>query len=499
MYLFYSMALSVCFLALLPYFAYQAIRNGKYSEGFWQRLGRFPPGPRRPGNACIWVHAVSIGEFLTAEPLIRALRRRFPSFRIAVSTTTLTGQRLAKARLCVQSKDRASKPDDAPINEPGAGEIMGVFYFPFDWTFAVRRSLSYIDPAAVIILETEIWPNFLRECHRRGIPVVIANGRISPRSHRRYMRIRRLFRRVLQNFSVLTMQSAGDAERAISLGANPSCVNVCGNLKYDVPIADNKYAEGDVSQEPTALVMNGSSNVTGDVKAEELDRVFQLSRCPNLVIAGSTAAGEEQMLLSALRSIKQVTGLEDARLLIAPRHPERFREVARLISSAGFSLAKRSECGPASNPGSVAADIILLDSIGELASVYRFGAVVFVGGSLVPRGGHNIIEPAAAARPIVVGPSTDNFRQIVSDFVAAKAVVQIPGGDKATLADELARTMIHLLKDKRDAGQMGSRAQEILVRNRGAVDRTIAAIAPLLPYGDQPAAPRPLAAGKVLG
>jgi 3-deoxy-D-manno-octulosonic-acid transferase len=495
MYLFYSMALSVCFFALLPYFAYQAIKNGKYSEGFWQRLGRFPDAPRRPGNACIWIHAVSVGEFLTAEPLIRALRRRFPSFSIAVSTTTLTGQRLAKARLCVQSKNRAPKPGDALIDEPGTGDIMGVFYFPFDWTFAVRRSLSYIDPTAVIILETEIWPNFLRECHRRRIPVVIANGRISPRSHRRYMRIRRLFCRVLQNFSVLTMQSSGDADRAISLGADPSRVKVCGNLKYDVPDAENKYAKGDVPQQPSALAMGGSSNVT----AEDLDRVFQLSRCPNLVIAGSTAAGEEQMLLSALRSIKQVAGLEDARLLIAPRHPERFQEVAKLISGAGFSLAKRSECGPSSDPGSAAADVILLDSIGELASVYRFGAVVFVGGSLVPRGGHNIIEPAVTARPIVVGPYTDNFRQIVSDFLAAKAVVQILIGDKATLADELARTMIHLLRDKRDAGQIGSRAQEILVRNRGAVDRTIAAIAPLLHFGDQPAATRPLAAEEGLG
>lgn len=420
---------------------------------------------RNLGAPCIWVHAVSVGEFLTAEPLILALHRKFPEYRIAVSTTTLSGQRLARSKLGAYSE--AEPSSNAPCAaEPHTRWILGIFYFPFDWTFAVRRTLELIDPSMVVILETEIWPNFLRECGRRNTPVVIANGRISTRSHRRYLRIRGFICRVLQNVSALMMQSAADAERVISLGAPPDRVTVCGNLKYDVP--QTAFAE------PLGSI------------AEELDREFRLSLSRNLIVAGSTAPAEEQMLLSALSSIRQVDGLADTRLLVAPRHPERFDEVAKLVLGSGYSLARRSEAGGAANTGHGSADVILLDSIGELSSLYQFAGVVFVGGSLVPRGGHNIIEPAAYAKPIVVGPYVDNFRQIIADFLPAKAVVQIPADGGNSIESLLASELARLLSNQTQASEMGERARQLLLGNRGAIDQTVGVISGLLPGADQP-------------
>ena len=252
----------------------------------------------------------------------------------------------------------------------------------------------------MVILETELWPNFLRQCRKLSVATVIANGRISPRSFARYRRVRSFIKRVINDASLLVMQSESDRERAIELGADPSRVRVCGNLKYDL------------------------AGSTENNLHDELDDQFALSSSPRLIVAGSTAPGEEKILLDALKRVRAQTGLEDARLLIAPRHPERFNEVAGLISQSGFKLARRSELRRAATKGDQS-DVILLDTIGELAAVYRFAAVVFVGGSLVPRGGHNIIEPALYAKPIIVGPHTENFRQIVSDFSRADALVQV--------------------------------------------------------------------------
>ena len=476
MYFLYSLGLTVCFLALFPYFVYQAVKHGKYSHSFRQRLGWLPADLYNRSAPAIWVHAVSVGEFLAAEPLIAALRSLHPEYRIAVSTTTLTGQRLAASRLGVGSEagSRAISGAVQPggrsgeLTTPAFGAILGVFYFPFDWMFAVRRSLDRISPAAVIVLETEIWPNFLRECHRRRIPVMLANGRISPRSARRYLRVRSFIKKVLDNFTLMLMQSQGDAERITSMGAESSRVRVCGNLKYDI------QGQGPGSEESSC--------------SAELDRAFRLSKTSNLIVAGSTAPGEEKMLLSAFKTIKQNEALKDARLLIAPRHPERFPEVAKLISTRGLSFVRRSEC-KAGDASSVASDVILLDSIGELASVYRFAAVVFVGGSLVRRGGHNILEAAIHSKPVIVGPFTDNFRQMVGDFVAARAAIQITAGaalqiragDPNQMVASLTQELTRLLLDKQAAHGMGERARKLLVENQGAAQRMMAAISPLLP------------------
>ncbi|HKP86750.1 MAG TPA: glycosyltransferase N-terminal domain-containing protein, partial [Blastocatellia bacterium] len=217
MYFLYSLAFSLLFLAMLPYFIYQAIRHGKYAASFKQRMGWLPAKLENDSRQTVWVHAVSVGEFLAAKPLIERIRREMPESRIVVSTTTLTGQRLAS--------NQADAPYDA------------TFYFPFDWSFTVRRALVRVNPSMVIILETEIWPNFLRECRRLRVATIIANGRISPRSFARYRRVRRFLSRALEDLTLLLMQSEADAERASALGAPTDRVRVCGNLKYDVGVA----------------------------------------------------------------------------------------------------------------------------------------------------------------------------------------------------------------------------------------------------------------------
>lgn len=444
MYFLYSLALSFLFFALLPYFAYQALIHSKYAGSFKERMGWLPiqPGSRGDGRETIWLHAVSVGEFLAARALTDKLQTGLPAYRLVVSTTTLTGQRLARA---------ASNSFDA------------TFYFPFDWKFSVRRALDRVKPSIVIILETELWPNFLRECRTRDVIVILANGRISERSFRRYRRVRSFIQRAIGDFSLMMMQTEADAERARQLGA--SSVRVCGNLKYDVEV------ENLISTD-TRERLDSST---------EINQQFGLSSSSHLIVAGSTAPGEEEMLLVSLREVRTHRGLEDARLVVAPRHPERFNEVARLISRSEFTFARRSDSlqRPASSirSGSTQthsvlkqapqeADVILLDTIGELALVYRFAAVVFVGGSLVPRGGHNVIEPAAFARPIIVGPHTENFRQIISDFARADALVQVA---PSALTGEL----IRLLSDPGQACAMGERARNILMANRGATECVI--------------------------
>ena len=453
MYFLYSLGLSLLFFALLPYFVYQALVHRKYAGSFKERLGWLPDqrGPSGDGRETIWLHAVSVGEFLAARALIHKLKTDLPGYRLVVSTTTLTGQTLARS----------------PSNS-----FEGTFYFPFDWKFSVRRALNRVKPSIVIILETELWPNFLRECRRRDVIVILANGRISERSFHRYNRVRSLIRRAIGDFSVMIMQTEADAERARQLGA--SRIRVCGNLKYDVAFEDS----GSPDDSNLSVEISNAESPEQAGPTREIDQQFSLSASSHLIVAGSTAPGEEEMLVASLREVRTHPGLEATRLLVAPRHPERFNEVARLISRSEFTCARRSDSLQRSassvRSGSTqmrsvverapqGADVILLDTIGELALVYRFAAVVFVGGSLVPRGGHNVIEPAAFAKPIIVGPHTENFRQIVSDFTRAGALVQV---DPGALTGEL----IRLLSDPMQACAMGELARNILIANRGATE-----------------------------
>lgn len=478
MYFLYSLALSLLFLALLPYFAYQAMRHGKYAASFKQRMGWLPESLKNDGRKTIWVHAVSVGEFLAAKPLLERIRREMPESRIVVSTTTITSQRLARGQR------------DAPYD--------AMFYFPFDWGFTVRRALTRVKPSTVVILETELWPNFLRECKRRQIITIMVNGRISPRSFARYRRVGKFVARALESMTLMLMQSEADAERARMLGASADRVRVCGNLKYDV----NGSGPGTANPEPGAGGLTNSSQSfeprTSNLN-DELDFQFGLSSSPHLIVAGSTTPGEEKIMLTALGEARREAGLENTRLVIAPRHPERFNEVASLISQSGFRLARRSEAralaagSAAESAGNDkklrlhasvtpreltearAADVILLDTLGELASLYRFAAVVFVGGSLVSRGGHNIIEPAVYSKPVIVGPYTENFSEIVSDFARAEAIVQVSATGEGP-SKGFTREIIRLLADRELAAAIGARARSILLKSRGATDCALAAI-----------------------
>jgi 3-deoxy-D-manno-octulosonic-acid transferase len=444
--LIYSFLLGVAFVAMLPYFIYQAIFNRKYVGSLRQRLGLLPDMPPDALNEkwgtglrpAIWVHAVSVGETLAAKPLIAALRARFPQYRLIVSTTTATGQAVARSRLT---------------------EADRVCYFPFDWGFSVRRALDAIRPRAVILMESELWLNFLSECEARGVPVIVANGRVSDRSFARSLKFGFFVRRLYGLVTRFAMQSRLDAERAIELGAPADRVAVAGNLKFDI---------GDAHDSP---------------KAVEAAKAFALDSAP-LVIAGSTTEGEEEMVIAAFEGLRKEGASGRAfgrafgrvRLLLAPRRPERFDAVERSLKSLRLRAARRSS--PDGN--CEAADVILLDTVGELAALYRFASVVFVGGSLVPKGGHNILEPALYAKPIVVGPHMENFREIASEFLRRGALLQLSGPDPRALTAELRDALARLLGDKDYAEKLGSNARRAVDENRGATARTVEIISEYL-------------------
>jgi 3-deoxy-D-manno-octulosonic-acid transferase len=419
---------------MTPVFAVKAARHRKYLGSLRQRLG----GVRFEADArpVLWVHAVSVGEVLAVEPLVRALVADRPDWRVVVSTTTATGQRLARERF----------------------PALDVIYFPLDLPSAVERSLAKLSPRAVCIAETEIWPNFLAACGRKGIPVALVNGRLSDRSFRRYKLAGKLLTSVLDDVALFLMQSEEDAERILALGAKPDRVAVAGNLKYDV---DRDELEARLAP-----------------RREAVEEALGLPYSGPLVVAGSTTSGEEALLAEALLILRERQGLERARLLVAPRHPERFDEAARVLENAGLSIARRSA---PRRDALDSADCLLLDSIGELAAVYAHADTVFVGGSLVPRGGHNIIEPALYARAIVVGPHTENFRQIVADFAAVGAVRQLPAvaanGSGAAL---LAVALGDLLAKPEVARAMGERGAAVLEANRGATLRVLERLRVLL-------------------
>ncbi len=454
MYFLYSIFLSLAFLALLPYFLYQAFCNKKYLNNFRERLGVLPEALQSNGQSdtrpTIWIHAVSVGETLAAHPLVNALRARFPNHRLIFSTTTATGQAVARSRI---------------------SEADGFCYYPFDWRFSVRKALNTIQPNVVVLMESELWPNFLRECKTRNVPVVVANGRVSDRSFRRSQKFAFWFRRMTANVTRFLMQSEADAARMQALGAAPEAVIVSGNIKYDI---------GNVKD--TAAV---------ETKAQLIEADFALSRAP-LIVAGSSCDGEEELLLAAFAEVRKE--IADVRLLIAPRHPERFEAVAKLLDSSRFKSVRRSACVAQIEPAGVGnfaamsaaknpahrADIILLDSMGELASLYRFASVVFVGGSLVAKGGHNILEPALEAKPIIVGPHMENFREIAAEFLRHDAVVQLQGAHENELIAALRDAMLELLTDAERAQTLGENARATVEANRGATAQTVAVIAELI-------------------
>ncbi len=429
MYFVYSLLTLVLFIVVSPYFAYQALRYKKYIGSLRQRLGYLPITLNVDGEASIWIHAVSVGEALTARALVADLKTRYPRLRLFLSTTTIAGQQVAKRNL---------------------QQVDAVFYFPFDFAFIVRRTLNVVKPRAFVMMETEIWPNLLKVCRARGIKTMVINGRISSRSYPRYKLIRPFFRRVLGDIDRFCMQSEESARRLIALGADPGRVSVTGSLKFDSLQIPTPVAHG----KPRERVL----------------RFFRVSPTRVVVVAGSTMKTEERAVLRAFARIKAT--MPGALLIIAPRQPERFGEVERLIREEGFVVARRSELPIDTEPR---ADVVILDTLGELAQLYQLATAVFVGGSIADHGGHNILEPAIFGKPIVFGPHMQNFREIADAFLANGAAVQVQS------ARELEEAMLTLVTDPVRRARLGAAARALVEANRGAKDKTLAAIADLLP------------------
>jgi 3-deoxy-D-manno-octulosonic-acid transferase len=439
MYFLYSLLLTLGVVALLPRFVVDAFRHGKYVVGLRERRGRLP-AIETEGRPVIWLHCVSVGEAQAARPLARAILDKFPSHALVVSTTTLTGQRIARD---VFREDAAA-----------------VIYFPFDWAWTVRRSLRAVNPAVVLIMETELWPNFLRECRKRRVSVAIVNGRLSERSFRRYRIIRRFVKRIVNDLDLALMQTETDAARVRALGLADERVLVSGNVKFDAP-----------------------DDTGGQALTAELRERFHFNDGRPLIVAASTHSPEERILLEAFTQLRATPGNDQARLLLAPRHPERFSEVASLLESSGFVWSRRKDSSSERDP---TCDVMLLDSIGELRSVYPLAHVVFVGGSLSPTGGHNILEPAAVGVCTVTGAHTFNFTAIVRAFLEADALVQLPELSERDAPKALANALEELLINDARRRAIGERARGVLEQNRGATERTIKLLAPLFSTSTDP-------------
>jgi 3-deoxy-D-manno-octulosonic-acid transferase len=425
MYLAYSLLLSLGLLLLSPYFLFQALAHRKYITGLRERLGSLPKLDRQP---VVWLHCVSVGETQAARPLVERIRKELPHHALVVSTVTLTGQKLARDLF----REQAAR----------------VVYFPFDWRWSVRRALNALSPSVVVVMETELWPNFLRECKAREIPVALVNGRISRKSFGRYLKIRFFLRHVLDCLSIAVMQSEQDAERILQLGMTKERVFSAGNLKFE--------AVGNTDQ-----------------KTDFKNRFGLQSDVP-LVLAASTHAPEEKIVLESLRKVRE--SQPGVRLMIAPRHPERFNEVAELIGASGLSWARRTDA-PASTDTS--ATVILLDTIGELPSTYSYASVVFVGGSIVDRGGHNVLEPAAHGVAVITGAHTHNFHAIVALLNEAKAILQLGPVEGGEAVVALAEALRRLLVNEEWRRELGVRAKQLIAANQGAVEKTMKLIAPL--------------------
>jgi 3-deoxy-D-manno-octulosonic-acid transferase len=415
----YSLLLLLVLILGAPYWVLRMITSGRYRAGLAGRLGRVPESvatagqaARRSGQKVVWVHAVSVGEVLAATSMILALQTA--GLVVAISTTTQAGQELAKKRF----------PECT------------VFYMPLDFGVLIRRYFTALQPRLVVTMESELWPNVIRQCLRTGVPLTVVNARVSDRSFPRYMRLRRVWGPLLHEVTMFLAQSEETAERLRQMGVSADRVKMTGNLKFDVR--------------------------AGEASAMTL-RVRELLGATRLVVAGSTLAKEEQLLLAAWPKI--VAAVPEVALLLAPRHTDRFAEVLALLKQSGVAMVRCSELTSTTQP-IAGGTVLLLDTIGDLASMYSEGAVAFVGGSLVPRGGHNPLEPAQFGVPVVMGESYVNFKEIVGAMKAADAI-------RIISPDELSDAVIGLLRDRASATVMGERGRTVYEAQSGATERTV--------------------------
>ena len=415
MYVLYEVLLYLVLILALPYFLITGMLRGKYLANFPARMGVYRG---RADAHDLWVHAVSVGETLAARSVVEEIRRQRPETSMVFTTTTITGQ--AQARRLF--------PDAT------------VTYFPFDFAFAVRRFLDHHKPRVFATMETEIWPNVTRISRERGLELVLANGRISDRSLPRYRAFRFVVKSVLRQYRRILAREATDRDRFVAIGAPPEIVEVSGNVKFDY----------EPDETPLEIAPRLESLISGR-------KVFVL---------GSTMEGEDEALLP---EIERFLAEHHAFVVIAPRKPERFEQVAGLLGTSSMRFVRRSEIENATS-----ADILLLDTFGELAKIYRYATVAFIGGTLVPSGGHNPIEAAAAGVPVCFGPSMSNFREIADVFVRVQAAEVVPSAAEAI--DFAAR----MLEEPEEQREWGGRARDAVLQNRGASERTARQIVELL-------------------
>ena len=414
MYVLYEVLLYLVLVLAIPWFLFTGVLRGKYLANFPERMGRYRGAADEHD---LWIHAVSVGEALAARPVVAEILKLRPATSIVFTTTTLTGQ--AQARRLF--------PDAT------------VTYFPFDFAFAVRRFLDHHRPRVFATMETEIWPNVTRLAKQRGLRMLLANGRISDRSFPRYRAFRAIVRSVLNKYDRILAREETDRARFIAIGAPPEIVEVSGNVKFDY--------------EPDSSPL------------EIGPRLESLIGNRKVLILGSTMEGEDEALLPEL---ERLLAEHNAFVIIAPRKPERFELVAGLLQTSSVRFARRSALSAAP------ADILLLDTLGELAKTYRYATAAFVGGTLVPVGGHNPIEPAAAGVPVCFGPSMSNFREIAQVFLRNEAAAEVRTA--AEVIDFAAR----MFDDAELQRAWGGRARQTVLQNRGASERTARRIVELL-------------------
>jgi 3-deoxy-D-manno-octulosonic-acid transferase len=422
MYLVYNILLTITSVFLSPFLCFMLLIRPKYRKGLIQKLG-FLPGKdlvSLEGKQPIWIHAVSVGEVMAAIPLIRELKKKYPEEKLVISTVTDTGNYTARQQV---------------------KEADSVIFFPFDYPGIVRKVITRVRPRLFITLETEIWPNFLRELNRLKIPAIMVSGRISSNSYRQYRFFSFFFKRVLENISFFCMQSETDASRIAAIGARPERLRITGNLKLNqnIPIR--------IPEDKKGLFLS-----------------LNLREGQNIFIAGSTHRGEEEIILAVFRELKKE--FPDLILLLAPRHPERFSEVASLLQGMEFNSIRRTEISPSSG-GRGAIEVILLDTIGELFKFYGIGTVIFIGGSLVPIGGHNILEPAIYKKAVLFGPHMDNFSDI-SQILSSTGAGICVGNEKELLTRARA-----LLLDEGLRESLGKAALKVIEENQGALHKSV--------------------------
>jgi 3-deoxy-D-manno-octulosonic-acid transferase len=455
----YSLLLASVLVLGAPYWLIRMATGGRYRAGLAQRFGRVPAALRAAvaGRQIIWVHAVSVGEVLAATRLVAELEAALgENWRIVVSTTTATGQALATQRFAAPAQDRSPQAPASQI-APQIVAPARVFYYPLDFAFAVRAYLRALRPRIVVLMESELWPRMTVECNRAHIPVAVVNARISDRSYARGLRVRAIWRRILRRVNLFLAQSDEDARRLIALGATPAAVRAAGNLKYDV-------------------------------RAPQASRIAEILRTVAagrpIIVAGSTvrsgSSREEDILLPAMQAVWAAR--PDTLLVLAPRHPQRFDEVWPLVSQPGPAV-RATDLLHAGGMLSPSTRVVLLDTVGDLAAVYSVASIAFVGGSLVVAGGHNPLEPAQFAVPVIMGPSYQNFRDIVGSMIAAGAIHIAQNGN------ELEAALIDLLNDPDCARALGQRGRQLFLAQQGATARTVEALLTLLPVDSGNPAP----------